>query len=188
MTEEKKGVVKSFGALLDTVMDRIFAVLGALIFSQGPAFIQQYIQNLSGAVSELKLQVDRMTTLASKGGKDLPTYIKKFIASSDPDISGQGEIMQLVSSRYTSLNGSLESLSGAHFWSKPFHFLMNFHSDIFSRTLDYFRPGINLTFEGLIWALAGLLIGYFLYTGIKNALCKLGRRVKNATVDHRKTQ
>ena len=39
------------------MLDRVLAVLGALLFSQFPAFTLQYTHHLSGRVAELKKQV-----------------------------------------------------------------------------------------------------------------------------------
>lgn len=54
-------MIKWIGGLID----RIFAVVGALACLQFPLFLQQYQQHLSGHVVELQIQIQAMQRAAS---------------------------------------------------------------------------------------------------------------------------
>lgn len=148
------------------LFDRIFAVIGALVCAQAPMFIQQYSQQLSGRVAELKLQVDSIASAAVQGRKSVPQYIQRFIDSGDQDFMLQGELMQRMTLRYGHLSEALQDLSTTSIWAKPFVFIRDFSWDIAQSTFVDFQPGIPFTLEGLVYALIGIGIGYGLFAVI----------------------
>jgi len=145
------------------LLDRIFAVVGALLCAQTPMFIQQYIHQLSGHVYELKYQLNTIEQTASSRGKTLPQYIQKFIDSSDYDFFSQGQIMQGMIERTNSLSQAFQEITSASVFSKPFVFIRHLDWDIVKDTYTHFQIGIPLTFEGLIYSLAGICIGYAIF-------------------------
>lgn len=143
--------------------DRAFAVVGALACAQAPMFIQQYGHQLSGRVAELKLQVQSIEYSASLGQKSLEQYVQRFLESGDLDFARQGELMQRMTERYNVLSIAINELNSATVISKPFIFIKEFNWDIASSTFSQFQPGIPFTFEGLIYAIAGIALGYGLF-------------------------
>lgn len=150
-----------------TMLDRIFAVAGAILFSQAPTFIQQYGQQLAGHVQELKLQLDLMSQIASKSGKSLDQYIHKFLQYSDSDISSQGQLMRDMTVRYQTLSEASVALNNASVFAKPLVFLSHFYSDIASSTFAFFTPGFIFNLEGITYAFGGILFGYAVFFLIK---------------------
>lgn len=148
---------------IEGLLDRLFAVAGALIFSQIPLFIQQYTQRLAGHVAELKLQVAQLMHAASFSGKTLEQLIAKFLASGDPDFVRQGEMMQQTVWRYDHLNTALQHLETSTSLSRSFVFLHQFDWKIAQGTLDSYAFGIVLNWEGGIYIVIGILSGILLY-------------------------
>ena len=165
---------------LDVVCDRVFAVLGALIFSQGPSFIQQYIQRLAGSTHELDLQMTQIKKISSSAGLSVNEYIQKFSTSGDTLFESQGAFIQMIVERYASFSQSLQNLEQAFWLTRPFTFIKNVNSDIFSGTMKHYTPSVNLSLEGLIYALIGLLLGYFIYQGIRKILINLSEGIASA--------
>ena len=144
-------------------LDRLFALMGAFLFSQLPLFMQQYAQQLAGHVDELRLQVSALEKLASQSGKTLDQYIHKFCISSDTDCTLQGQFMQGLVQRFQELSASLMSLQQANTWQHPFVFMKDFQLKIGLATYAGFTPGFAMTFESVIYLLGGLFVGYLFY-------------------------
>src|SRR5437016_4244626 len=104
------------------LFDRLFILIGAVLGSQFPEFMQQYTQRLSGHAAELSQLIAKLNEIARISNKTLDQYIYKFLSSSDPDFVNQGEFMNDVVHRWQDLNVSLQSLSEATIWTKPFYF------------------------------------------------------------------
>lgn len=149
------------------LLDRLFAVAGALMASQAPLFIQHYNQQLSGHISELRHQVEIMRTTALRSDKTLDQFIDKFLGSSDMDFVRQGELMQSMVQRLDTLKESFNSLKEATVLTRPFIFLEQFNWDIAKSTFQSFTIGIPLNTEGLIYALIGIVLGYLTFLCIR---------------------
>jgi hypothetical protein len=160
---------------ISALLDRIFVVMGAFIFSQIPIFMQQYRMQLTGHVAELRLQVGLMQQVALSTGKTLEQFIQKFTQSSDADFAGQGEIMNGMVSRLQTLSDGLTALNTASVFTRPYEFLIHYQPDIGKATLEIFEMGIAFTYEGLVYALIGIIVGYFLYHIIRSLFSKVKR-------------
>lgn len=145
------------------MLDRVFAVGGALLLAQTPMFMQQYSMQLIGRVAELKLQVDGMIKAATFSSRSLQEYIQRFIDSGDPDFSRQGELMMGMVDRYEQLFHASQSLTTASVVSKPFVFVRDMNWEMMQTTLSDFQPGIPFTLEGLVYGLIGIGVGYSLF-------------------------
>jgi hypothetical protein len=149
------------------MLDRIFAVIGALVFSQAPMFMQQYKQQLAGHVAELHIQIDAINKAALESGKTLDAFIQKFTTNADLDFMRQGEVMQNMTERYRTLLENYAALTEASAFTKPFVFISNLHNDIVQSTFKTFNFGLEFSLEGLIYALVGIFLGYSLFAGIR---------------------
>ena len=156
----------------NVLFDRVFAIVGAVVFLQAPQFFQQYAHRLAGHIDELKLHIAAFQQAAARNGKDLVEYIQKFLNQNDPDFAAQGNMMQMMLERHTALTDTLNALRDATPFSRPYYFLKNLNMDIFQATLKDFQPGLMITSEGLVYAFLGIGIGIFVY----HALCFLLRR------------
>lgn len=158
---------------INGLIDRIFVVIFALIFSQAPLFMQQYKQQLSGHVAELHIQIDSMRRAAQISGKTLDVYIRKFLQNADPDFSRQGELMQGMTNRYSNLLNAYQALNDATVYSRPFAFIKHVNLDIAKRTLHNYEFGFLFSIEGLAYALLGGTVGYFIYALFSRFLASL---------------
>lgn len=156
---------------LQNFLDRICVVIGALFFVQFPLFMQQYRHQLIGHVAELQFQLQKMRTVATASGKTLEQFIQKFMTSGDQDFSGQGIVMSEMIERWTDLSNSLFAMDNASIWTRPFVFVSHMNYDIAQSTLHSFEPGLPLSYEGAVYALCGICIGYLMFVLIAK-LCK----------------
>lgn len=157
------------------LLDRLFALVGALLFAQLPMFILQYTQQLAGRASELSMQLNSLHRIAEMNGKSLEQYFQKFINASDPDFIQQGVLMQKLSQRFYFLSQAEIDISNASVFSKPFVFFQHFDTEIARSTLQYFHFGIPISMEGFVYALAGLGFGCMVFYLISR-FCKMLRR------------
>ena len=148
---------------LGGLLDRIFAVAGALLFVQLPLFIQQYIQQLVGRTEELKLQLSALQQAAAVSQKTLAQYIQKFLASADADFAMQGEFMQSIVHRWERLSEALFSLQHCSSVEKPFIFFSVYSHQVASSTFHHFSPGLLFTLEGAAYALVGTCAGFLFF-------------------------
>ncbi|QLH35042.1 MAG: DUF2937 family protein [Parachlamydiaceae bacterium] len=149
------------------LIDRIFAVAGALILSQFPLFMQQYQQQLTGHISELQLQINSMRNAALLTGKSLKQYILKFLQSEDLDFKHQGEILNNMLQRYDHLLQGQQALQEAPFYAKPILFVRYLDLDIARSTWAKFEVGFPLNPEGFFYAILGILLGLAIYWALR---------------------
>jgi len=166
---------------LDRVIDRFFAVAGALLFSQLPSFILQYRQYLAGARAELQAQLQQVEQVAHANGKTVGQLIEKFSQSSDVDVQGQGTVLHEMLHRLQYLSDLMEQLSSANWMIRPFVFIRHLQRDLFEGTLAHYQPTVNFTFEGLFWAFVGLFFGFLTYALIKSLFRALFRLFRTPT-------
>ncbi len=169
---------KTISGWFDGLFDRVFSVLGAIGLAQFPAYIQQYYQRLGGHVDEAARNVALFREAAHESGRTLEEYIQRFLNETDPDFVRQGEIMQQIVERYETLLAALTALESANLFTRPFVFLYHMHTDIAWNALRVFQPGVPTTLEGLVYALAGILLGLLIYNSIKGAVNKVRGKKK----------
>lgn len=160
---------------ISNMLDRICAVLAAILFMQMPMFVDQYSLRLSGHVDELTYQTQAIQQLAIKSNKSLSAYMDKFIRSTDIDFSSQGKFMLELEKRKEKLKHSLTALTQANLFTRPFIFLFNSDWGIVRATCDNYQIGISFTLESIFYALIGVFVGYYFY----RLLSSFGRRVVN---------
>jgi hypothetical protein len=153
--------------LITGLVDRLFAVSGALAFCQFPEFLQQYQSRLAGHLGECTRQLMILQQNAQMGGKSLEALAQKFLQQSDPDFIRQGEMITGVMVRQEELQHALMALQSAPAWNKPFLFMHLANLDIVSSTWHNFAPGLTLTTETLCYGLIGLGVGVLLFTTLK---------------------
>ena len=86
---------------IDQLLDRVFSVAGAVVLSQMPQIMRQYLDVLSGALAEAGRNVAVFRDQAFLLGKSLPEFIDKHLRNPDP----AGAAPLLVSAEPSTLGG-----------------------------------------------------------------------------------
>jgi len=151
-------------------MRRVIAGIGgvglALALSQFPEYAQQYTQRLGGAVDELRIVTQRFDSNAAAAGLDRQQALERYTTSTDGFIltQGDGEAANFV--RLEQLSQLLTRVQNAdpieRFQALPAYL----DTDIGRRTLENYKPAVPVTMEGILYAGAGLILGYLIMSGI----------------------
>ena len=161
------------------MVDRTFAVGGAILFMQAPQFVHNYTESLAGHLAEVSWQLEQLRQMVQKSGRTLGELVTKFLGSSDSDIVFQGELIRNMVDRETAFSTALNALSDASPLSRPFVFFNHIHWELVKETSTHFRPGLPLSLESLIWGLIGLFFGYLLFRTLVRFVNLFKRKPKN---------
>jgi hypothetical protein len=157
----------------ESLLDRILCVAGAVLFSQIPEFIQQYLQRLGGHLDEARRQLGQLREVAAQSGVSLDQLIANTSANADPAVARLGGVIRESAGRVAELSAANQALQNASWITRPFVFLRHFDPAIGRATWAIFRPAIPTTVEGLIYALTGMVVLLALYHGgIRYPVCR----------------
>lgn len=151
-------------SLIDSILDRVFSLGGAIVAAQIPAFLMEYMATLKGALMESGRNVDSMRMRATEMGRTLEEFIAKHLASPDADFVASGKIMQESLLRYETYQNAYMALDTAPIWKKFLVFLQVFDFQLVKGM--HFTPALPLSVEGGVYALIGLLLGLVVYQAI----------------------
>ena len=167
-------------ALLGTgekLFDRALCVAGAVVFSQAPEFMQQYLQRLGGHLDEARRQLAQFQTVAAQSGLSLDRFIRQTNANADQAVAKLGGVMSDALVRVEHLETAQAAIHGASPLSRPFVFLQHVDAEIARATWSIYQPAVPTTVEGLLYALLGMALFLGLYYGvIKVPLTQLFKR------------
>lgn len=167
---------RSFLSVFDSLTDRILCVVGAVLLSQGPEFMQQYLQRLGGHLDEARRQLALFQKTASETGLPLEEFIKRTAASAEPSVAKLAGVMTESSERVAALQAAHDALLHASLWERPVVFLRHVDVGIAKATAIVYQPAVPTTAEGLLYALVGMLLMLVLYhLGVKRLLGSLGK-------------
>ena len=147
-----------------STIKRYFKLFISLLFaaslSQMPHYMELYLHVLKGALLEAEKNVNALEKRAAHSRKSLMEYIRKHINSKDDDFKNTGRAMLLQIKRYKAYKKAIDSMDMAPLWERPFVFIKNFDYSI-AMVID-FKPVLPINREGLVYFLAGFLIGFIL--------------------------
>ena len=149
----------------EKIIDRVLCVAGAVLFSQAPEFMQQYLQRLGGALSEAQRQLEQFKNVAAQSGQTLTELVAHSKASTDIAMAKLGGVMEAASLRVSELSTAETAIREASPFTRPFAFLRHVDSQIMQDTWTIFKPAVPTTMEGLMYAAAGLVILLGVYHG-----------------------
>lgn len=168
---------RGFLGLFDTLVDRILCVFGAILFSQGPEFVQQYLQRLGGHLEEARRQLAAFQQTAAQAGLSLDQFIAQTGANADVAVARLAGVMTAAVDRVASLQSAHEALLHTSLWTRPFVFVRHLDLGIARATGAIYQPAVPTTAEGLVYSLAGMLALLALYHfGVKRVIALFGRR------------
>ncbi len=159
------------------LLDRILCVVGAVLFSQAPEFMQQYYQRLGGHLDEARRQLQQFQNAAASSGISLDDLIHRTATNAEPAVAKLGGVMTETVARVDTLAAAQTALHDASLWSRPFVFLQHLDAAIARATWTAFQPAVPTTLEGLVYALIGILVLLsFYYGGIKYPIARVCSR------------
>ncbi|MHA6299883.1 DUF2937 family protein [Devosia sp. CAU 1758] len=157
-------------------MRRLIAGTGglalAIILSQFPEYAQQYTQRLGGAVDELRVITEEFDRAATEGGLDRQAALERYTISNDDFLAGRGTSMTATFARYERLSQTLAQIRGAGPLDRLQSLPAFVDTDIGRRTLENYRPAVPVTMEGILYAGAGFILGYLMFSGLAR-LCAM---------------
>lgn len=151
-------IIRFASAGVERLLDRVLCVLGAVIFSQLPEFMQQYLQRLEGHLDEARLQLERFREAASQSGMTLDQLVADSGQNPDPAMGRLGGVVRALIARVDELASADAALRHASMWSRPFVFGAHLDRGIARATWVIFRPAVPTTAEGLLYAGAGIVL------------------------------
>lgn len=168
---------RGFLRIFDNLVDRILCVLGAVLFSQGPEFMQQYLQRLGGHLDEARRHLATFQQTAAQAGLSLDQFIAQTGANPDASVARLGGVMTGAVERVSSLQTAHDALLHSALWERPFVFLRHVDVAIARATGAVYQPAVPTTAEGLVYALTGMLVFLGIYHfGFKRLISLFGRR------------
>lgn len=167
---------RGFLRVFDSLIDRILCVVGAVLFSQGPEFMQQYLQRLGGHLDEARRHLAVFQQTAAQAGLSLDQFISQTGTNPDSSVARLGPVMTGAVERVSTLLSAHDALLHAALWERPFVFIRHLDVAIARATGAVYQPAVPTTAEGLLYALAGMLVFLALYhVGFKRAVVLFGR-------------
>ncbi|MBE2212778.1 MAG: DUF2937 family protein [Opitutaceae bacterium] len=168
----------------ETLLDRVLCVAGAVVFSQAPEFMQQYFQRLGGHLDEATRQLRQFEHVAEQAGESVSAFATRAQASADTVMARMGDIVAGAITRVDDLSAAVAALRNATPWSRPFVFLEHVDVEIARATWGAFKPAVPTTFEGALYAAAGMIVFLALYHGaIRAPIAAATRRARARRAD-----
>jgi hypothetical protein len=163
--------------VFDGLIDRLLCILGAVLFSQGPEFMQQYLQRLGGHLQEAQRQLGLFRQAATQSGQTLERFIIETRTNANAGVAHLSSVMSDAVDRTASLQTAHDALTHSSLWTRPFVFLQHIDPAIARATWAAYLPAVPTTLEGLLYAMAGMLACLLIYhVGIKGLLGLLLRK------------
>jgi hypothetical protein len=141
----------------ERLLDRVLCAVGAVLFSQLPEFMQQYLQRLGGNLDDARLVVSRFADVAAKSGVSVDDLASGAARNPDPSLAGLGGVIRESVARAGELAGAYDALLHASVWTRPFVFIAHFDAAIAGATLTAYKPAVPTTAEGLLYAGFGII-------------------------------
>ncbi|TDW27034.1 DUF2937 family protein [Rhizobium azibense] len=146
--------------LLARMLTIVMALLGGVVFSQGPEFAQQYRQRIGGALDELRKIVEAFDSQAVRNGLDRQEALSVYAASPEVFLRNQGDAMRRIFERYDRLSAQQRELLLEPPVTRPLVLLRRPDLTLATKTWNDFVPAVPVDLAGLIWGAAGCILGW----------------------------
>lgn len=138
--------------------------------------MQQYLQRLGGHLDEARRQLVVFQQTAAQAGLSLDQFISQTGTNPDGSVARLGGVMTEAVERVSTLQSAHDALLHASLWERPFVFVRHLDVTIARATGAVYQPAVPTTIEGLLYALAGMLVFLALYhVGFKRVVALIGR-------------
>jgi Protein of unknown function (DUF2937) len=142
----------------ERLFDRVLCVGGAVLFSQLPEFMQQYLQRLEGHLDEARLVVSHFKDAAARSGMSIDQLVAGTVQNPDPSMGRLGGVIREAVARVGDLAAADEALRQATIWTRPFVFVAHLDREIAIATLAIYKPAVPTTIEGFLYAGIGVMV------------------------------
>lgn len=156
-------ILRSASEGAEQLLDRILCVLGAVLFSQVPEFMQQYLQRLGGHLDEARLTLSRFREAAAQSGMTLDQLVAGANQNPEQSMRSIGGVIQGAAARVDELAAADAALRHASAWTRPFVFAEHVDWGIARATWAIYRPAVPTTAEGFMYAAVGIILVLSLY-------------------------
>lgn len=160
-----------FGRLLALIVGAAMAVAA----SQGPAFTDQYIQNLTGRIDELRPIVEEFDTKVAEYDYTRATAIAEC-STATRLLDALCSTYETVVNRYEMLVAHMAELSAANIWMRPLVLARTYKKDIAESVYSVFKPAVPASPEGFAYGGGGFLAGFLALSILSGILGGLFRR------------
>lgn len=154
----------------------VAALFAGTLFSQSAEFSQQYLQRLGGAADEMRVVVERFAESARASELSPDEAIARLKENSDNLAARQGTDAEANLARYAALEERYRELIATTPLFRPFEVLSDPDWAIVERTGSDYRPAFPATFDGLLLAAMGFLLGWACGAGGHGAVAMRKRR------------
>jgi hypothetical protein len=152
------------------------AIAAGAAASQAPAFLHQYRQNLAGRLAEARADVDAILARAMEARLPVQGYIDRLLGNADPIVTGEARALLAKIDHADALAAAQEALAAAPPLVRPLVLLGHFDRGIAASTWAHFQPAVPIDWASLLYAAAGLAIGWLACHGIAKAAKRARRR------------
>lgn len=151
---------------------------GAAVTAQFPEFSQQYTQRLGGAVDALAKVVADFDNSAAAVGLTRTGALEQMQGTAFLD--RRRADMRITFARYEALRADLSAVQGQGPFMRAYHATRLTDRQIARAAWEAFQPALPLSFAGVIFALAGFVLGSVACGLVLRLLCWPLRAAKGA--------
>ncbi|WNJ21256.1 DUF2937 family protein [Pontibacter sp. G13] len=150
---------------IGTFLDRIFCLVVAVMLTQFPAYMSQYVDVLSGAHMEAERSYVELEDLAVKYHLTVQEYLSTLARNDNAMVRENIEKQQQDVDRFMGYDQALTALREASVWTKPLVLAEHFNPAIHDAMA--FEPQVPMTEEGVVYALIGLILALTIISILK---------------------
>ncbi len=140
------------GRKLEIFLGAIFVALAAIAASQAHAFIVHYVRRVGWHLDEARAQLTSVETGL------------RYKLMSDPV---RGELVAEARQRVDLLQRAYDNLTDANLFTKPLALIRRADPTMMAGAWKDFVPTLPVTVESIIYAIAGMVLGFVLYEAVK---------------------
>lgn len=139
-----------------------FGLAGGASLSQFPEFAQQYLQRLAGKVDQLEVQVSEINAAAASFDMSREAYLADLGSSRTGAAAADRAAAEIA--LFERLEPNVESFREANAFGRLSQLHRVADVDLAQRTFEDYEPAVPLTTEGAVFAGAGFVAGWGLWS------------------------
>lgn len=158
--------------LLLNFFDRFLFTFNFIIGVQLPEFMQQYLQRLSGHLTEANYQLQQFQHIADiQFNGNLSVLIERYGNNTDVAIQKTGQLIESLATRVTVYEQHIQHLQHGDYLQRLTYFVKEINLSMAKATIEHFQLAIplqpNALATGLVFAISIIAIQALLVCGVK---------------------